>query len=489
MRYVLMSILICASSGLAQAQAPTRDPAAVALIEQSISAHASGPAQARLSFRGTTTSPDQSETPDGPVRPHPWLVDVAIDEAAQSIAMASDIGIDGDLRFPRKIGFAGGKGFATRYTGEYDLLTDMPAEANGQLPHLLLKSVLKNAESLSAATDRQFDRVTYRLATGPETSLLLDHKTHLLFAQRRAPIPTAFGDRSSEIVYGPYRRVGALMVPQSIAFRFKSPALGQFEYALDLVAARVGGPTANELQPPAGSQLRRPPSMEFTVERYGDRAFLLRNAGSEGQFAYNVLVVPFADHVLVVEAALNDATSRKVIEEVGKLAPGKPIRTLVQTHHHGDHIGGIRTYIAQDVQILAPAGTRGFIQRIAAAHSEMAPDALASAPRAPRIEEVAADRTIADATNEVRLLTYPNDHSGGMLIVYLPRQKLLYQGDMISAGELPLYGSSRAFLRWVRARKLDVTALAGLHGRTVADRELANLLYNQVLRANPPRGN
>ena len=478
-----LAVLLCTASATAAAE-PARDPAAVTMLERSIAAHAAGPARVRLSYRGTTTSPDQGTAADGPARPHPWAIDLALDEAAQSFSMSSDIGIDGGFRFPRKVGFSGGKGFATRYTGEYDPLTEMPAEANGQLPHLLLRTILKNAQALRVASDPLFDRLEYGLANGTTASLQFERSTHLLVAQRRARTPSAFGDRLLEIIYGPYRRVGTTMVPQSMALRFEAPALGAFDYSLDLIGAAVGGPTNAELIPPPGARKRIAPSAEFAVERFGDNLFLLRNAATEGQFSYNVLVIAFSDHVMVVEAALNDATSRRVIDTVAELAPSKPIRTLVQTHHHGDHIGGIRTYVATGTHILAPIGTRGFIERIAASHSAVAPDTLAKAPRAVSLEEVAGDRSIADATNEVRLFDWPNDHSGRMLIVYLPRQKLLYQGDLVSAGELPINPTTSAFVDWVRDRKLVVEVIAGLHGRTLRGVEVNDLLHRGRLQAS-----
>ena len=176
------------------AQETRIQPEAVAMLERSIAKHSAGPARLRLSYRGSTTSPDQGMAPDGPTRPHPWAIDLALDEAAQSFALNASIGIDGGFTFPRQVGFANGRGFATRYTGEHEVITEMPAEANGQLPHLLLKNVLKNATSMRVATDPAFDSLAFRLASGPETILLFDRQSHLLAAQRRSA-PTPFGDR------------------------------------------------------------------------------------------------------------------------------------------------------------------------------------------------------------------------------------------------------------------------------------------------------
>ena len=54
------------------------------------------------------------------------------------------------------------------------------------------------------------------------------------------------------------------------------------------------------------------------------------------------MAVEFRDFVTVIEAPLNEDRSLAVIAEVKKLIPNKPIRYLVSTHHHWDHLGGVR---------------------------------------------------------------------------------------------------------------------------------------------------
>ena len=45
-----------------------------------------------------------------------------------------------------------------------------------------------------------------------------------------------------------------------------------------------------------------------------------------------------------------------VIGEVKKLVPNKPIKYLVNTHHHFDHAGGVRTYAAEGATIVTARG-------------------------------------------------------------------------------------------------------------------------------------
>ena len=59
----------------------------------------------------------------------------------------------------------------------------------------------------------------------------------------------------------------------------------------------------------------------------------------------NSYMVEFRDFVAVFEAPGNEERSLAVIDAIAKLAPGKPIRWLISSHPHFDHIGGLRTYL------------------------------------------------------------------------------------------------------------------------------------------------
>jgi glyoxylase-like metal-dependent hydrolase (beta-lactamase superfamily II) len=70
---------------------------------------------------------------------------------------------------------------------------------------------------------------------------------------------------------------------------------------------------------------------------------LVRGRGTHASVA-----VEFRDFITVIEAPLNEDRSLAVIAEVKKLIPNKPIRYLVSTHHHWDHLGGVRAYVQQE---------------------------------------------------------------------------------------------------------------------------------------------
>ena len=75
------------------------------------------------------------------------------------------------------------------------------------------------------------------------------------------------------------------------------------------------------------------------TQKLADGVYLL------GGSSHNSVAVEFKDYVSVVEAPLDERRSLAVIEQIVKLIPNKPIRFLVNTHQHFDHIGGLRTYM------------------------------------------------------------------------------------------------------------------------------------------------
>ena len=56
------------------------------------------------------------------------------------------------------------------------------------------------------------------------------------------------------------------------------------------------------------------------------------------------VAIEFKDYVAVVEAPIDEKRALVVIEEIARTIPNKPIRFMVNTHQHFDHIGGLRTF-------------------------------------------------------------------------------------------------------------------------------------------------
>src|SRR5262249_51618157 len=80
--------------------------------------------------------------------------------------------------------------------------------------------------------------------------------------------------------------------------------------------------------------------------------------------SHHSLAIEMADHLIVVEAPLYEERSQAVISALEARFPGKPIRSLVSTHFHYDHLGGVRAYAAKGASIVASTLSQDFIQKV-----------------------------------------------------------------------------------------------------------------------------
>ncbi|MEQ8956228.1 MAG: MBL fold metallo-hydrolase, partial [Gammaproteobacteria bacterium] len=168
-------------------------------------------------------------------------------------------------------------------------------------------------------------------------------------------------------------------------------------------------------------------SERVTVQTLGDGIWLL------GGGSHNSVAIEFADFIAVVEAPLSEARSLAVIEEVAALAADKPIRFLINTHQHHDHIGGLRTYMHIGATIVTHWKNYDFLTRdvLNYAQRTLLPDMVSLWPPTELAEgyqyEVVRENYVL--TDNIRNLqisyVHPLPHVEGMLVAYLPGENLL----------------------------------------------------------------
>lgn len=206
--------------------------------------------------------------------------------------------------------------------------------------------------------------------------------------------------------------------------------------------------------------------------------------------SHNSVAIEMADHLILVETPLNDARTQAVIDRVKQLAPGKPIRTAVNSHAHFDHSGGVRAAVAEGATVVTGAVNMPYFQRVLAQPNSVRPDALSRAGRAPQLRGVADRLDIGDASRpvEVHAITGGN-HAEGFVMVYLPRERLLIQADAFTppAPNTPPPTTANAnnvnLVDNIERLRLGVDRILPLHGRVVPVSEL----YAQTGRTPPAR--
>jgi len=197
---------------------------------------------------------------------------------------------------------------------------------------------------------------------------------------------------------------------------------------------------------------------------------------------HHSVAVEFKNYVALIECPLNDDRAVAVIQAVKKTVPNKPIRYVVNSHHHFDHSGGLRACVAEGATILTAAENKPYYEKVWAMPHTLNPDRLAKAPKKPVIEAVGDKRAITDGTRTLELYHLQgSDHAATMLIGYLPKEKVLIEADVYTPGpanaptgpptkeNVNLYGN-------IQGLKLDVQQITPIHGRLVTIAELRRLI-------------
>jgi len=200
-------------------------------------------------------------------------------------------------------------------------------------------------------------------------------------------------------------------------------------------------------------------------QKLGDGLWLI------GGGSHNSVAVEFRDHVAVIEAPLNEERSLAVIGEVNRLIPNKPIRFVVNTHHHWDHLGGIRTFVHEGAAVITHEGNRAYYQEVLRARPwVLQPDRFSLHPPEEWSEgyifETAREKyVLADDTRTVELYSVAGlAHAAGMLMAYFPKEKIVVQADLYNPQAAAPNASNRTFYQNLQRLKLDVTTIVGIHG-------------------------
>lgn len=295
-----------------------------------------------------------------------------------------------------------------------------------------------------------------------------------LVRQVDSTVPDAvLGDTRVVTTYEDYRDVGAIKFPNRV-----HQSIAGFQ-VLDLVVKEV---QANPAVSVAVPDAARDTSERVTVEKVSDGVWFL--AGG----SHNSVAIEMQDHLILVEAPLGDARTQAVIAQLKVLAPGKPIRSVVNSHSHFDHSSGLRAAVAEGATIVTQAQNVAYFEQVLSQPNAVRPDALARASRKPGFVPVSDKLELGDASRSVevhRIVGGP--HSDSFVMVYLPKDKLLIEADAFTPAALntapPAVPNANNvnLIDNIERLKLVVERILPLHGRVVPATEL----YSAVGRATP----
>lgn len=333
-----------------------------------------------------------------------------------------------------------------------------------------------------AEVDGQRQQVISFVANGDEFRIFFDAKTHLPTQVDILEDDPLEGDSSYLLRYSEWREVGALMLPFSLRYELNGKVLQEEQiksvrhnvtFVADpfVIPEAIGNqktdaaPIASQwiLRRVAGNvsyqDFGRPPNVEWT--RLADGVHKIQGV------RHATIVVEMGDHLVVVEGPLYDARTAPVVQSIKDKFPNKPIRHAIPTHHHLDHAGGIRAFMATGATLVVPFSAREFYSRVARAPHTRKPDSLAKQPASVVIEAFGGGpRILTDGQRRVEVYPLPTSHAEDLVVIYLPAEKILIEADHINPRNGQVRGAPlvKEFIAALDKLDLDVSTIVGIHG-------------------------
>ncbi len=175
---------------------------------------------------------------------------------------------------------------------------------------------------------------------------------------------------------------------------------------------------------------QQPPVQDLTVERIADDLHVIVGSGG------NVAVLTTDDGAILVDDKF-ERNVPAILEKVKSLT-SKPIRYVLNTHHHGDHSGG-NQLLMKDAEIVLHKNARANMVK-------------GSQPGQPRLS-FADEFAVNFGGKEVRARHFGAGHTNGDAAVYFPAHKVVHTGDLFVRGtpfiDYGNGGNSEAWLKTI----------------------------------------
>jgi glyoxylase-like metal-dependent hydrolase (beta-lactamase superfamily II) len=368
------------------------------------------------------------------------------------------------VRGDQRLNFAVSGDYAWNTTG--DVAVPVPlalADRQFQLwatPHGVVKAAMANKATVEGRT------ISFAVPGRFKIKATVNDKNLVSKVEALVANPVV-GDIPVQVSYSTYQDFGGVMFPRII----EQSAGGFPSLALTVDSFKPNAPVTIQAPDPVRQATNF--YSRVATQMVADGVWYLTGT------THHSVVIEMKDHVIVAEAPQNEERALAVLAETKKLVPNKPIRYVINSHHHYDHSGGIRTFAAEGVTVVTSEVNRPFFEWATSAPATVAPDRLAKAKRKATIEGTGDKRVMTDGARTVEIHQITGIlHHDGMIMVYLPKEKLLIQADAFT----PVAANAKyptppnpftvSLAENITGLKLNVEQHLPLHGRIVPMAEL-----------------
>ena len=206
-----------------------------------------------------------------------------------------------------------------------------------------------------------------------------------------------------------------------------------------------------------GAMAQSPP---MTPQQVSPSAWFVQGVSALGSpanqnFISNAGFVVTPAGVVVIDALGSPALAQRLLAEIRKITP-QPVTHVILTHYHADHIYGLQVFKAAGAKVIAHRGARDYLAsdtarlRLQASRTELAPWIDENTRLVEPDEWLGGPRELTVGGTQLRILPVGPSHTAEDLVIWLPREKVLFAGDLVFRGRIPFVGQADS-RRWIGA--------------------------------------
>src|ERR1700722_6497783 len=275
----------------------------------------------------------------------------------------------------------------------------------------LLLAALESPQSISAIGDQKPGNQTLPAALYTQGAnkyiIIFDRTTKLPAAVRIREEDNIWGDSNYDMVLSDWKTVNGVKIAFDRSYKLNDMEVQRLAFK-EITANTEIAPATFAIPDAVKAAAKPAATANAPYQWVGRRLFLGRFTdsdkiyfGDNGSFKVvelspnvqmvqgggaNNLIINMKDGIAVVDAPTDEGQSRFVIDAAKAKYPGKPIKYLVLTHHHMDHTGGMRAFVAEGATIIVPAQDKAYFEQVAKAPHTLEPDAQQKAMKPVNVE-------------------------------------------------------------------------------------------------------
>ena len=170
-------------------------------------------------------------------------------------------------------------------------------------------------------------------------------------------------------------------------------------------------------------------------------------------FISNAGFVLTNDGVVVIDALGSPALAEELLAQIRRITP-LPVTHVIITHYHADHIYGLQAFKAAGATVIAQRAAGEYLnsetaaQRLKVSREQIFPWIDENTRLVPADRWIDGPTTLTLGGMEFRLQPVGPSHTPEDLVVYVPRLRVLFAGDLVFRGRVPFVGQADS-RRWI----------------------------------------